>query len=259
MLKRVLEQGEFEKLEESVQKEYKQEADGKFHLLTEEDPAVKEAKAQVTEFRTNNITLTKRVEEFEKKYKDVPDLDKIKEMEQKLQLMDDKKLLEDGEIEKLLEQRTERMQAEHANQVKTRDEIIEKTSASLEVSEARLSRVLIDSNIRDAVNSVGVMKQGAITDAVSRGREVWKLVDGEPVPMKADETILYGPDPKIPMTFEEWASGLLESAPFLFEPNDGTGSKGGAGSKGGTGSVGDEIKALPVDERLNVLHSLSNK
>ena len=88
-----------EKLSEELQSLYKKEGDGNYYLDVDESEEIKAEKAKTKEFRANNITLQKRVEEFEKKFKDV-DPDEVKALKQKFQDIEDKKLLDEGEIDK---------------------------------------------------------------------------------------------------------------------------------------------------------------
>lgn len=254
-MKRKLTGEEYEKLSEEVQGLYKKEGDGNYYLDVEgESEDLKAEKEKVKEFRANNITLQKRIEEFEKKYKGI-DPDKVKELEQKFQDIEDKKLLEEGEIDKLVEQKTERMRLDYEAQIEALTKDNEKLSTDIRGLQERLSSEIIDSGITKAISNVGTVRKGAMQDIINRGRQVWKLdEDNNPVARKADGTPLYGKDPKKLLSFEEWAEGLVKDAAYLFEPNEGLRSQSNTGSKITGGLATKEFQNLPATERLKLAH-----
>jgi hypothetical protein len=234
-------------LSDEIKAQYKAGADGKFHLDTDEDPALK---AKISEFRDNNIALKKEIDEFKEKYKNV-DPTKHAEMAAKLQQLEDKKMIELGKLDELVAQKTERMRAEYENQIKAMKEALEGKDTELKKTGNRLSEVLIDSEITKAVTGIGVRKD-AMVDILARGRLTWSLDEaGKPVPKLGDK-ILYGKDGKAAMTFEEWAKVLSETAPHLFEASGGGGAKGNQG--GGAQKPVGNLANLPPGERLRVLH-----
>lgn len=248
MLKLVVET--LDGLSEDIQKLYKKGGDGKFHLQTEEDEG---SKKKLQEFRDNNIKLQKELDAIQKKFGDI-NLDEIAEMKKKLQAIDDKKMIEAGKIDELVAQKVERMKADFENQIKKMTEALNAKDAELGKTTSRLAEVLIDSEITKAVNGVGVVRKEAMRDIVARGRETWRLEDGKPVPKEGDK-VLYGKDGKQTLTFEEWATALLDTAPFLFESSGGGGAGGGKqdGNKGFAGGKID-LSKLPPQERLRHIH-----
>jgi len=257
-MKRKITGKEFEKLDEALQGLYKQEGDGNYYLEVDESDEIKTEREKTKEFRTNNIALKKRIEEFEKKFGDI-DPEKYKEYEQKLQDLEDKKLLEEGEIDKLVEQKTERMRQDYEAQIEALSTDNERLSSELTKVSERLNSEVIDSRITKSISAVGTVKKGAMEDVVSRGRRTWSLdEDGEPVAKKSDGTPLYGKDPKKPLSFEEWAEGLVQEAPYLFEPNEGIQSKGGQGGASRSGLPKDWGN-LPATERLRMAHKVEQR
>ena len=241
---------DFEKLDDGLKPLYKMSGDGKYHLDAEEDG---DGKKKLNEFRETNIKVMKELDEYKNKYKDI-DLDKYKEMSKKFQELEDKKLIDAGKIDELVEQKVERMKATYENQIAELKKSHDKKDKEILDTKARLSEVLIDSEITKAVNAVGGVRKEAMQDIISRGKRVWRLEDGKPVPKDGDK-ILYGKDGKEQMTFTEWAQVLFEQAPFLFEPSGGGGA-GGAGGAGGRGKADkEEISKLPPQERLKRIHT----
>jgi len=240
-----------EGLSEAVAALYKQGGDGKFHLQTEEDEG---AKQKIAEFRENNIKLQKELEAMKKKFDGV-DLDELQAMKKKLQAVDDKKLIEAGKIDELVNQKVERMKADYDEQIKQLKLAIDEREKNLTSTTQRLSEVLIDSEITKAVNAVGVVRKEAMQDILSRGRQTWRLEDNKPVPKEGDR-LLYGKDGKEALTFTEWAQALVTTAPFLFESSGGGGA-GGSDKSGGSAGFGtkQDLAKLPPQERLKYIHS----
>jgi len=245
-LKLVIEK--LEEVAEGLRDQYKVGGDGKFHLDMEEDAA---AKKKLEEFRDNNIKLLKEKQELETKLKDLGDPKEIAEMKKKIQSINDKQLIEAGKIDELVAQKVERMKADYESQIAALKTAGDQKQGELDKTVARLSEVLIDSEITKAVTAVGGVRKDAMQDIIARGKRVWRLEDGKPVPKEGDR-LLFGKDGKSVMTFEEWAVILAQSAPFLFESTGGGGSTGG-GTKPLTGK--DDLSKVPLGQRLTMIHA----
>lgn len=249
MLKFVI--AKLEDVAEALRGEYKKGADGNFYLQTEEDS---EAAKKVKEFRENNIALTNKAKELEDQLKELQKLGtpaQIEEMKKKLQLIEDKKMIEAGKLDELVAQKVERMRQDYENQIVALKKAVDDKDALLGKTNDRLSEVLIDSEITKAVTAVGGVRKDAMQDIIARGKRVWRLEDGKPVP-KEGERLLFGKDGKNAMTFDEWAAILFEQAPFLFE---GTGGGGGGGNNNNNKNLGKpDLTKMPPGERLKYLH-----
>jgi hypothetical protein len=209
-----------EGVDDSIKPLYK-EQNGKFIL----DVVGAAPKAKLDEFRANNIKLQKELDDAKALMGQV-DVEEYKKLKEEQQKIADKKMIDAGKIDELVEQKTERMKKDFASQVEALQNSLKGKDDKLTITEQRLSSVLIDNELQKAVTSVGVPRQGAIQDILNRGRSVWKLVDGEPVPMIGDK-LLYGKEGKV-LTFTEWAQELVKEASYLFEPSKGANSGGGS-------------------------------
>lgn len=159
-------------------------------------------------------------------------------------------LLAKGEIDTVLTKRTERMQAEHAKVIKAEQEA--RTRAEGKAS--KLAARTLAGAVRDAAIKAGAYPE-AMEDIVLRAGSLWRLNDdGEPVAMNGDEVIL-SKDGKTPLTTQEWAESLRETAPHLWPKAQGTNAPGSAHGgrgqqppKGNLGGTKDErlaaIKAM---------------
>lgn len=240
-----------EDVEEQFRNLYKMAADGKYHLDTEED---EESKAKLKEFRDNNIKLMKELETLQNQLKSIGDPAKIEEMKKKIQLIEDKQMIEAGKLDELVAQKVERMKQDYENQITALKDAVDKKQTELEKKTTQLSSVLIDSEITRAVTAAGVPRKGALDDLIARGRRVWHLdEDGKPIPKDGDK-ILYGKDGKAAMTFDEWAAVQKEVAPYLFEATSGSNAHGDKG-KGGTTTT-ETLSKIPVGGRLAEVHKM---
>ena len=195
-------------------------------------------KNKISEFRNTNINLQKKLDGYEgedgeltklralaEKYKNI-DPDKAAEAMQKMQDIQDKKLIDEGKIEELFENRIERLQSDHAAQIKAMSEALDKAAADSETYKKRLSDTLIDTSLQKAVADIANVRPGAMQDILSRGKSIWSIDEkGHPIPRREDK-ILYGKDGKEPLSMGEWVQNLVNEAPYLFEGSKGGGAGG---------------------------------
>jgi len=200
------------------------ERDGAFVLDAE--GAVE--KYRVDEFRNNNVTLKKQLDELLKKFEGIDPDDARKLFEQR-QKLEEGQLLKEGDVEKIVLAR-----------VKAAIEPIEKRAQAAEQSAVKVSERLADIEINRAAIVAGSklgLRASAIPDLTLRARTVFRMVDGKAAAFDADgKTPLYGADGLTPLTLDEWAAKLVVEAPHLFEPNAGGGATGsGSGGAGYSG------------------------
>lgn len=241
-LKLMLDKAEFDTLD-STTKTFYEEKDGKFCLGVED--AV--PKQKLNEFRDNNTKLLKELDEFKKKYGNV-DVDEYTKMKTEYQKMQDKKLLDAGQIDELINQRTERMRADHTSQIEGFQNMIKSEKEKAEALRGKLEAILIDAEITKAVASVGRVRPGAMQDILARGKSIWRLEEDQPVARTGDK-ILYSKDGSKPLTIAEWAKEILPiEAAHCFEGSSGSGA---STTKMANGS--DLSKVTDPTERLRLL------
>lgn len=216
---------------------YEKGADGQYKLTIDGTPAGFVERNKLDEFRTSNIELKKQLEALSGKTLSDEELAEYRELQKEIQAVEEKGMIDEGAIEELVAQRTERMRTTYESQIAALTTKQDQLSKSLNDANSHLSSVVIDSEVSRAVTGVGKIRQGAMTDILGRARAVWKVVDGKPVAMNGD-TPVYSADGRTPLTFTEWSTGLLESAPYLFEGSGGSGAGGGAGGTGGAAGGG---------------------
>lgn len=208
--------------------------DGEFHLDVEGGVAsptkLSEVEAKLSEFRDNNRTLNTELttaKETLKKFEGV-DLAEVTRMREQDQKLKDKKLIDAGKIDELIDARL--------NPIKTKFETDLKTANDRNAElNAQLERMAID----DQLTKLGVergIQPTAIEDFQTRGRSVFKLKDGKVVPLAADGTTRRGPKGEA-LSMTEWVEQLSSEAPHLFKPSSGGGASNNSGNGGGDGKT----------------------
>lgn len=198
-------------LSEDMAALYSKNADGKFYL--EVEGAV--AKTKLDEFRENNVRLLKDLEKFKNvdpaKY---ADLLKLQEK------ANEQKLIDAGEIDKVVEQRVGQMRTTYETEVT-------RLKDANSVAHRQLESLLIDSAVRDSAMKSGVYPS-AVDDVLLRAKTTFQIKDGAPVPKDSAGNVIYSKDGSTPMSISDWTMGLKKQAPHLFQGSQG----GGAGGSG---------------------------
>jgi hypothetical protein len=240
-----------EEVGEAFRSEYKKTDDG--YVLDTDDSSFQQ---KIGEFRNNNITLQKQIDELNKtmtKYKGV-DPEKYATAMETLQKLEEKQLLEAGQVDKVIEQRTAAMRSDYEGQITSLNTLVETHKGQAIQYKTRLDDIAISTAIQQAVNEVATPRKGALEDIQLRARTTWKVGDdGNIVPM-SDGKVLYGKDGKAPMTPQEWVGNLTTQAAYLFEPNSGGGSQG-TGAKPATGANGSKV--LPRESFSSNLEAIA--
>lgn len=240
-----------EGLPDAVKSEYQQKEDGKYYLSVE-------GQEDVSGLKANMAKLLDEKKKLQEKYKDYADIDpaKAKEALEKLRRIEEKELLDAGEVDKVVEKRVELMRQDHASQVQKLTEAQDKLTEDNKRLKAQLNKAVIESGIIDAANSVGQPRKEAMEDIIARGVRTWKLNDeGKPVAIKEDGTTIYGKDGKQPITMKEWAEALLESAPHLWIASTGGGARGTL-SMNGQKITQEELAKLSPTQKMQLARSM---
>lgn len=226
---------------EALRGEYT-ESGGKFVLNVE--GAV--PKARVDEFRSNNLTLKRQIDEMTAKFDGV-DPEAFRTLSAQAQKIAEKKLIEAGKVDELIEARVAAMRGEHKT-------LLDGITAQRNTAQSQLEGLLIDGALRDAALKAGV-RPTAVDDILLRGRQTFKLAEGKATAFEGDKQ-LYGKDSE-PLSVSDWVHGLAERAPHLFDASGGGGSpKGGAaGNAGAKTMTRAQFMAVPHMQQAGVIQS----
>jgi hypothetical protein len=212
-----------EEVPEAV-REFYTEQDGEFFLPVEGMVP----KDKLDEFRTNNVDLKKQLEAIQEKFDGV-DPDVFRELSAKAQKERDKKLIDSGKVEEMVNERLNAAKLGFEKERKGLDEANRKLTVQLE-------GLLIDNAVRDASAKSGV-RSSAVDDVLLRARQVFKIIDGRAVAYEGDKQI-FGATGN-PITVAEFITEkLVPSAPHLFEVSKGSDSRKAEGNNsGGSGTI----------------------
>ena len=210
--------------------------------------------SRLAEFRNNNITYRQDKEKLESelaKFKGVEPA-KYAEMSRKLQELEDKKLLDSGQIDELVAQKAAKFKSEYEDQINVLTENIEKANQQAATYKGSLDGLAVNDLISKAISDIGKLNKGALPDVLARAANVWKVNEnGVPVALDGDKK-LYGKDGKDYLTATEWAENLRQQAPYFFEGNTG----GAAPGSPSAGNDGTGKRQIPASEAMNHIEAI---
>jgi DNA-directed RNA polymerase subunit F len=216
-LKATLTKEEHEALDASLRDLYA-EKDGKFILDAEGVEDVTGLKSALKKERDAASAAQKTLKELQDKFTDL-DPEKARDALEKLRALEDKTLLDAGKVDELVARKTERMKADHDNQLKALVKERDGWKGKAGGFEYQLQQTLLETQLRDAATKAGVTRT-AFPDVILRAKQIFQPVDGKLVPMR-DGQVVYGKDATQAMSVEEWLTALSNDAPHLFEKSAG--------------------------------------
>ena len=221
-----------EDIPENIRSFYSQGQDGAYYLQVE--GAVD--KARLDEFRDNNVNLQRQLEAFKGL-----DPKKVQDMLDNERKIAEKKLIDAGDIEGLVNQRVATMKQTYDTQINELQNNLNQSTRQLEV-------LLIDNSVREHAIKLGVTPT-AVDDVLLRAKTVFKVEEGRPVAKDSQGNTLYGKDGQNSLSLGEWIGGLKDQAPHLFVPSTGSGSTHNRG--GGAPTSQNLSAAQKISQGLN--------
>jgi hypothetical protein len=182
--------------------------------IKEQEEALKVENAKVTEFRNNNIALTKAAEESKTKFDGV-DVEKWAKFLEAEKL--DAKARLDGSSD------LDKLNAKFDTYTADQDKKVKVLEAHNALLKTQNETAVVDSAIKDAAIKAGITKT-ALADVVARGKAVWTAKDGKAVALDKDGTTVLIKDTVDPLTIDKWVESLNDTAPHLFGTSTGTGA-----------------------------------
>jgi hypothetical protein len=247
-LKAVLSKAEVEALPEAMRGLYT-ETNGAFNIeasvltLANEglvpEVEIQKLKRTVGEFRDNNLALIGERDGVTAKLKTFEGVDPVeyKALKEGTKKLKEKGIDSNDELATLI-----------ANQIqKATEPLNAKVNQLTEEREAlkhSVAKAAVDDHIRAAALTAGA-RENALDDVLSRGRSIFRYVDGKVVAMDGDKPRFSDNDPAKVLGADEWITSLAKSAEFLFKPSGGGGGNGGSGKGGGESKV--MTNPSPVD------------
>lgn len=196
-----------------------------------------EVQAIVAGLKKKNNELLASLKTTRERAKEFEDLnpEEVKEAISAHRAQKDRKLLDEGKVEELLQTRTERLRADHNSQLTAKDKLIKELQETTSKLHGDLNRAVLGSAITQACSKTNV--QPTATKLVEKlAGETWKVEDGQ---LRAYDNTgpIMGKDTR-PISMEEWVEGLRTEHGYLFkESYGGDAGTGGSSAKGGSSSA----------------------
>jgi hypothetical protein len=200
-----------EEIPENLKDFYTKSEDQEGFVLEVDLDSQKEIKRKIKEFRDTNIGLQKEMADFREKMAPFENLDpeEVKQALEARAKVQKEELLPRGEIEKHI-----------AARLKDSKEAYEKEIAdarrSADSFRNELNSMMIEKTVTEALNRVGQLQKGALSDVLRRARLEMEVKDGNILERDSGLTL----DPL------QWAGGLMKDCPYFFVPNTGMNAKG---------------------------------
>jgi hypothetical protein len=220
--------------------------DGKPTITPEVQALIDAAVAETTTgLKTKNTELLGKLREQGDKLKTFDGIDPVAVRNILKRFSDDEEaaLIAKGEIDKVLERRTERMREEMGRKL---TEAETKALAAETRSKAYEGRVLDDA-VRAALAKAGLHPH-AVDDALLHARIMFSLDDkGNAVALGEDGKPVLGKDGKTAFSPTEWIEGMREKKPHWFPASASGGGAGGSG--GGPRAVNKPASQMSTAEK----------
>lgn len=210
---------DLETVPEELRAHYKQQEDGRYKFNAEDVEDVTGLKSALNHERDERRTAKQRLGQLLEQTEGL-DLELAKKLVQEHEKGQRKKMIDEGEVEKLIEQETTKrvgkMKESHAGELETLTQERDKLRKKLE-------SVLIDNSLQTEAAKAGVLPE-ALPDVIRRGRERFFLQDERVVAKDADGNILYGADGQTSQSPTEFMEELKGAAKHLFAASQGGGA-----------------------------------
>lgn len=182
------------------------------------------------------------------------DVDKAREALKLQQDLEDKKLIEEGDVEGLVEKRVKQVLSERQNE---HDALVGERDAL----KGELHELHIKTAVADAASKIGSVKPNAMGMIVGEFEKMFSIDDkGKVVAKDENGDVVYGSDGVTPLTISEKMETFVKSHDYLFVESKGGGSDGDGGKNGVSNSYSQmETTKMSGSARLNAARQLDSK
>ena len=225
---------ELDQMPEALREFYvESDESGKFDLSTDSDD-------RLTEFRANNRTLFREVEELKKAHADQSSA--LQSAKEEAQKRTEKDLLSEGKIDELLAQRTEAMRGSYE------EKLGEITRAHTE-AEKTLDVHIVENQIRDAAIKAQARNDRAVDHIIRAVRPHVQRDGTQAVRIDGSGNTVMAEDGKTPQGILDLVAEMKVSDGFLFAESTGSGASGGDATNGATGKK--RIRRSEIGKYIN--------
>ena len=211
---------ELDEMPEALREFYVESSEaGRYDLATDGDE-------KLAEFRANNRTLYRQVEEL--KEAQAKQSEALKAAQGEVKQRAEKELLSEGKIDELLDQRTEAMRSSY-------DERVADLTNKLADAEKTLDVSIVENQIRDAAIKANAKNDRAVSHIIRAVRPQVMRDGVQAVRVDSQGNPIMTEDGKTPQGIEEVVEELKVSDAFLFAESSGSGASGGEAANGAAG------------------------
>lgn len=224
-----------DKVAESYHDLYEKQDDDTYRLNVDGVPidkkAVDEQKTKVAEFRTNNTKLLKENEELKNQLNAFGGLEakEAKALLETKRKVEEKALIEKGEIEQLVDNRTETMRQQYESQIKKLGESVKERDDGLKARDNDIYQLKVEAAMNESINNNKIKpKAGAHQDIRQRFLHAWRMDEKEKklVAYDTNGNPVYNESGSELINPKDWLKKLAGDAPHLFEASSGSGAPG---------------------------------
>lgn len=191
--------------------------------------------------RDELLDAQRKMKDQLKQYEGI-DPERARKLEQQLAENEEARLIADGKLDEVLNQRTERMRQEYDRKLQEASQTAEKSKGFADKFRGRVMR----DEIRTAASEVGLV-DAAVEDAVFRAGSLFEVNDEGNVVPREDAGL---DENGKPLTPEAWLESMREKAPHWFPVPEGSQSQGGSGGPGAPRAWKD---AKSTKEKVEIL------
>lgn len=239
-------------LDDATKAMYTKRDDGKFAL----DVEGMVDKGKLDEFRTTNLALKAELEKLAKQMESFGGIDpaKYKEMADKMQSEEEKKLLAAGNIDEVVTQRTEKMRADFLAQIAAKDKAIAKSEEQSRQASGERDSYIVTSELQRLAGEETFGFHNNVAELLKeRVLKEFKYLDGKVTQVKADGSPVFGKNGDA-ATLNEFLVDVAKNQPFLVRASTGGGARnGGQGQHGQKTMRRAEFDALPADRKMSLM------
>lgn len=179
---------------------------------------------ETTGLKSKNTELLGDIRKLKDQVKAFEGLDPVavKALLEKFSNDEEAALIAKGKIDEVLAKRTERLNADWDKKLKAAEAAAQKLQ---EANQKLVKRATSEAIIKAATKAGALPK--AMDDVILRAQGAgWTINEEGEVIARDGENIIFGKDGKTPLSPDEWAESLRETAPHLWPPAQGSGAQG---------------------------------
>ena len=155
---------------------------------------------------------------------------------------EDIKLIKDGKIDELVDQKTSQMRSDHEAAIGELNSKLVSQTERADKFEGLYNIKTVDDALREVAVKAGV-RDTAITDVLLRGRGIFSVAeDGSVEARGADGKLLKTDDEKI-LTTTNWVESLKTVSPHYWPESEGAGAGRGRGATGNPNDIDSQMTA----------------